>query len=245
MVLKVIASGSSGNAYALVDDDGILLIEAGVPLQEVYEAINYNAMGVLGCLVSHSHGDHAKYIEEYIKSGIPIVTNHEYAVYLKDKYPYYMIQSGMASFDGIYSVATFDCIHDVPCVGFVIKNKSMGKLLFVTDTEYLKYRFEGINNIMVEANYSQEIIDENMNDGNIPKSLRDRIMKSHMSIETAKGVVEANKSAVLRNVVMLHLSGHNSDGKNFKEEMQKVAGEFCNVEIAKRGVEINIDLTPF
>lgn len=245
MILKVIASGSSGNAYALVDDAGILLIEAGVPLLEVEDAIDYKMGDVLGCLVSHSHGDHAKYIAEYIKSGIPILTNQKYAEKLREKYPYYMIQSGMASFDGVYSAASFDCIHDVPCAGFVIKNKSMGKLLFVTDTEYLKYRFEGINNIMVESNYSQEILDENLNNGYIVKSLRDRIMKSHMSIKTAKGVVESNKSAELRNVIMLHLSSHNSDKKQFKSEMKKVVGEFCNVEIAKRGVEVNLDLTPF
>ena len=245
MVLKVIASGSSGNSYALVDDDGILLIEAGVPLQEVYEKIDYNARSILGCLVSHSHGDHAKYIEQYIKSGIPIVTNYEYSIKLKEKYPYYMIQSGMASFDGIYSVASFDCIHDVPCAGFVIKNKTIGKLLFVTDTEYLKYRFDGINHIMVEANYAQDIIDENMSSGDIPKSLRDRIMKSHTSIETAKGIVQANKNPMLRNVVLLHLSGHNSDENRFKSEVTGIIGEYCTVNIARKGVEVDLRLCPF
>lgn len=121
----------------------------------------------------------------------------------------------------------------------------MGKLLFVTDTEYLKYRFEGINHIMVEANYAQDIIDENVNNGDIPKSLRDRIMKSHTSIETAKGIVKANKNTMLRNVVLLHLSGHNSDGDRFRKEVKDIAGGFCNVTVARKGVTVDLDLCPF
>ena len=70
-------------------------------------------------------------------------------------------------------------------------------------------------------------------------------MKSHMSIETAKGMVEANKNPMLMNVILCHLSSRNSDKKRFKEEMQELAGEYCKVEVAEKGQTYNLSLFPF
>lgn len=56
MLLKCIATGSKGNSYALISDEEILLIEAGVPLMEVKKAIDFQISKIVGCLVSHEHG---------------------------------------------------------------------------------------------------------------------------------------------------------------------------------------------
>ena len=56
MFLKCIASGSSGNSYALISDKEILLIEAGVRLMEVKKHINFQISKVVGCIISHEHG---------------------------------------------------------------------------------------------------------------------------------------------------------------------------------------------
>lgn len=56
MLLRVIASGSKGNSYALIGDSEILLIEAGVRLMEVKKNIDFQISKVVGCLVSHEHG---------------------------------------------------------------------------------------------------------------------------------------------------------------------------------------------
>lgn len=146
---------------------------------------------------------------------------------------------------GDFVVKPFPVPHDVPCYGYQIEHLDMGKLVFVTDAEYVKYTFPGVNHIMVETNYAQDIIDENVNSGEIPKSLRDRIMKSHMSFDTALKMVRANKNPQLRNVVMLHLSSRNSDKKRFVEQMQEVVGSFCKVNVAKKGTEIDLSLIPF
>lgn len=98
---------------------------------------------------------------------------------------------------------------------------------------------------MVEANYAQDILDENMNSGEIPKSLRDRIMKSHMSFDTAKKMVAANKNPMLKNVILCHLSSRNSDKNRFENEMKEIAGEYCNVTVTAKGMEVSLDLCPF
>lgn len=56
MFLKCIASGSSGNSYALISDKEILLIEAGVRLMEVKKYINFQVSKIVGCIISHEHG---------------------------------------------------------------------------------------------------------------------------------------------------------------------------------------------
>lgn len=56
MLLKCIASGSSGNSYALIMDKEILLIEAGVRLFEIKKHIDFQISKVVGCVVTHEHG---------------------------------------------------------------------------------------------------------------------------------------------------------------------------------------------
>lgn len=56
MLMKCINSGSSGNGYALISDNEILLIECGVTAKEMLRAIDYHTGKVAGCLISHEHG---------------------------------------------------------------------------------------------------------------------------------------------------------------------------------------------
>lgn len=56
MLLKCMASGSTGNSYALISEKEILLIEAGVRLMEVKKNIDFQISKVIGCVVSHEHG---------------------------------------------------------------------------------------------------------------------------------------------------------------------------------------------
>ena len=239
MKLKVIGSGSDGNCYLLDDGVQILIIEAGVSFREVKEAINYEVSRIVGVLSSHEHLDHRKFLHEYEKAGIKCFKGN--AVKILGSKPFCTNVTKM----GDFKVYPFEVPHDVPCYGYKIVHRDMGELVFVTDAEYVKYTFPGVNHIMVEANYSQDILDENMNSGVIPKSLRDRIMKSHMSFDTALNMVKANKNPQLRNVILCHLSSRNSDKKRFKEDMQEVTGPCCNVTIAKKGVEVDLSLVPF
>lgn len=54
-MLKTIATGSSGNCYALMNDNQILLIDMGVSASEIKRGINYKISDVSGCIVSHRH----------------------------------------------------------------------------------------------------------------------------------------------------------------------------------------------
>ena len=55
MKLKILASGSSGNAYLLQSPTGTLIIECGISYKEILKGLNFNLSGVVGCLISHEH----------------------------------------------------------------------------------------------------------------------------------------------------------------------------------------------
>lgn len=246
MEFRVIGSGSSGNCYLLTNGKESLVIEAGLPFRTVKEHIE-DIRTIKGCITTHEHKDHSKYVKEYVDAGI--VTGMTKAVAEQFEYGFFIRkwQDRMRTMFGNFQVDAFVVEHDVECYGFLIKHHEMGTMLFLTDTEYCRYVFPGVNHIMVEANYSQKILDDNVAKGDIPESLRNRIMKSHMSFDTAKSLVMANKSMSLYNVCLLHLSGHNSDRTAFLEEIQEVNEEnMCYAAyVATPGTVIIVNKAPF
>ncbi len=73
MNIKTINSSSEGCAYIVESNGSQLLIEMGISLKKIRQALNFDFSGVVGCLVSHEHGDHAKYLPQLEKETfIPI-----------------------------------------------------------------------------------------------------------------------------------------------------------------------------
>lgn len=226
MVLKVLGSSSAGNCYILESDTEALIIEAGLPFMEVKKALNFNVRKIVGVVVSHSHGDHAKYVTEYKKAGINIFQLFETE------------GSNQLRKFGNYIIKAFPLVHDVPCHGFYIFHDNIGSLVYATDTEYIKYRFKNINHILVEANYSDDFIDnEAVN--------REHVLRGHMSLQTALDFISTNDNPALRNVVLLHLSDKNSDSEQFLQKTKETVKYGADCYIANRGLEISLDLIPF
>ena len=224
MVLKVLGSGSSGNCYILESDTEALIIEAGLQLKEVKIALGFNIRKIVGVVVSHSHGDHAKYIEEYEKVGIPV----------------YMPYKCTLPFDlyGNFFLKDFELEHDVPCFGFYIKHPEMGAFVYASDTEYIKWRFKDINHILVEANYSDDLVEKDAVN-------REHVLRGHMSLKTALDFISTNDNPALKNVVLIHLSASNSDADYFLQKTKETVKYGSDCYIAEKGKEIILDLVPF
>ena len=179
MQLKCLGSGSSGNCYLLESEQEALVIEAGVPFMEVKKALNFNIRKIAGVIISHAHGDHSKYAKEYEKAGIPIFKPYE-----KEN----LRQTATA---GRFFIKSFDLVHDVPCCGFLIVHPEMGRLLYASDTEYIKYRFDRLDHILVEANYSMGLIDPNA-------ANRSHVLTGHMELQTTIRFLQVNRNPELR-----------------------------------------------
>lgn len=117
-----------------------------------------------------------------------------------------------------------------PIFGFLITHPEMGRMLYITDCEVVKWRFKDINHILLGVNYDKDLIDKD----NTGKA--NHVFRGHLSIDTACDFVKANHSDSLQNVIMCHLSSENSDSDSFIEKMKKVAYG-ANVDVAERGKE--------
>jgi phosphoribosyl 1,2-cyclic phosphodiesterase len=238
MQLKILNSNSTGNGYALIAENEILLLEAGVSFKKVKQAIDFKTSKVVGCLVSHSHGDHSKYAKDFQDNGINVYSTQDVC----EKYSGHRSLVISRAQIGDFSVIAFPLKHDVPCNGYLIKHPEMGVLLFVTDTYYIPHKFEGLNHIMIEVNYSKDILDRNMGNGLHPV-VRNRVLASHMDIETTKEFLKVNNLSKVRNIILLHLSDGNSDAALFQSEIEGLTGK--NVVVAGKDIDVEMEMVPF
>lgn len=224
--LTTIATGSTGNCYLLNSESETLVIEAGVRFSEVKKALGWNITRIVGLIVTHSHGDHAKYLHEYEMAGIPVWRPYE------DENP-----KQKMSFGG-FTVRSFDCVHNVPCVGYLISHPEGLKMLYATDTEYVAYTFRGLTAMLIEANYSDEYIDANA----VKFS---HVKQGHMSIDTCLGCIRANMNQKLSHIILCHLSADGADPVEFKARVTNMTGPGVMVDVAKRGQTIELTDIPF
>ena len=127
---------------------------------------------------------------------------------------------------------------ECPCVGFYITHPEMGSLVYATDTEYVRWRFNGVNHIMVEANYDMQFV--NREEPNYEHRLR-----GHMSLPTALDFISTNDNPALRNVVLIHLSDKSADSALFKQKTAETIKYGSDVYVAERGLEVDMNLYPF
>ena len=144
MKINVIATGSSGNLYEIVDKDGnSMLIEAGMP-RATYVKYRIGKQPPEMCIISHSHSDHSKFKGEFQA----VIPTHFMPKKIKGKN---------------WSVIGFEVKHgDTPTMCFIIKSLVEEKLLFFgTDFEFNDYNKLFLNLIhheveifLIECNYN-------------------------------------------------------------------------------------------
>lgn len=243
MLMKCMGSSSSGNGYALITSDGILLIECGVPDKEMLQAIDYQSSKVVGCLLSHSHGDHANHIKNYMKYGIEVycsdeVSSEVYTVYgEKTRQMQRMRQYQVGNFN----VIAFSVPHNgTECDGFFIEHDEIGRMLFITDAEYCPYNFSkmGINHAMIECNYSKDYLTKDLENYG-------HVISGHMELETCKRLIQTINTTMLRSVSLLHLSSQNGNPERFREEIEELVDCDVDVWVAEKGIERELRLEPF
>lgn len=233
MTLRTLGSSSAGNCYILDNGSEALVIEAGVSFRKVKEAMRFQTYRICGCIVSHQHNDHAKHIGKFIEAGIPtlalscVLSSHDINSPFASS-----IEPGKGYKLGGYKIVPFNVRHDVPCVGYLISHPDMGKLLFVTDTMTLDYTFAGLNHIMIEANYADDILQGRIDRGEEHPCRKDRLFETHMELETTKHILKAHDMYDVENIILIHLSNDNSDADRFIMEVSQVTGMTATVATA-------------
>lgn len=225
--IKPLASSSRGNCFRITDGVTPLLLELGISFKDIQKKLDFKTSDIQGCLVTHAHKDHSKSVLDATKAGLDVylskgtkdeigVTGHRIKAI-----------EAMKQFKiGTWTILPFDTVHDAPdSLGFLLANSPGEKLLFLTDTAYCKYRFNGLTHLLIECNHSRDILNKNVSAGKIPSAMKKRLMHSHMSLEVLKEFLKANDLSKVQEIWLIHLSDGNSDEARFKREVQSLTGK--------------------
>lgn len=249
MKLTVLATGSAGNGYVLEGRTTALIIECGVSPERMIRATDFPISKVAGCLVSHEHGDHAAYVRRYAEMSMPVYMSEGTAKALREKdgrlpaWATLPLAPMTVRRIGDWVVKPFDVRHDAAePLGFIIEHPELGKLLFVTDTKYVPYTFrkERLDHILVEANYSDEVLERNTLEGAIDIKRAARVRDTHLSLRSACELVKTNETPALKTVTLIHLSSQNSDAEEFARRMSKTV-VLARVNVARAGMVVEMN----
>lgn len=226
MLINILASGSDGNSYIISDCKTNILIECGIPFGELKIGTNFFNPKIDGCLISHSHKDHSKSVNNLLRLGIncymsaetkeELKLNSFRVIEIKDRYKFDI---------GSFTVLPLAMKHDVSCIGFLIYSKITSEsLFFATDTYYIPYKLPPVDYIMVEANYDLQRINERIANGDTDMAAKPRLMQSHMNIDSTLLWLSKTDLSITKRIYLLHLSAGSANEKDFKQRVIEQTG---------------------
>lgn len=234
MKIEVYGSCSEGNAYSISDGETRLLIECGIPFNEIKVKTNFFDPMPAACLISHSHGDHAKCAEDLTRLGILCCVSKETFAEIgnaaKEYYNPYGYYYGLMEHQRRFKIGTFEILplemkHDVYCLGFYIYSVvTRESLFFATDTCYIPYKLPPMDYIMIEANYDINILNSRIMNGDVDPAMKNRLARSHMEIGSTILWLEKQDLSRTRRIYLLHLSHGSSDEREFKNKVTEITG---------------------
>lgn len=247
MRLCVVATGSSANCYLLESGTEVLMLDAGLPVRKIVPFVK-DFRSVVGCLITHEHGDHARGVTEIVRRGVKTICSAGTKNAIEDGMtrlqlvavePLKMVRLGG------FTVMPFETQHDAAePFGYLIKENATGEnVIYATDTYYLRYTFPNVHYWIVECNYCDDVMDDELRCGKLDAGLRRRLLESHMSLRRLKDALAANNLSSAAKIVLVHLSDSRSDEQRMVREIEALT----NVETiaATNGMSIQLNRIPF
>ena len=176
--------------------------------------------------------DHSRSLNDFKSMGIPIFAPYISCEPMEIGKEFTIKAFDLTTADGRFTHTNSDG-SECPCYGFLIAHKEMGRMLYITDCEVIKWKFKDIDHILLGVNYDKDMVDWS----NTAKN--NHVFRGHLEIGTACDFVKSNYSDHLQNVIMCHLSGENADSDSFIEKMKKVACG-ANVDVAAAGKSLDL-----
>jgi len=219
-------SSSQGNLYQIFDSGTSLLLECGVPIQKIKKALNFKLSNINGCLATHFHADHSGYIKDVLRVGIDTYISKSIIDHygLSGHHRIHGIHHKQQFQIGTLTILALEVPHDVPCLSFLIASDK-DKFLFAIDCLYFPYLIPGLTHIGIGINYQTDILKKNIENGSLHPALAQRIMQSHLSLETALSFFKAQNLSKVKEIHVLHCSSKNADKGQIKEAVQRTTGK--------------------
>lgn len=224
MEILPLSSGSKGNSIFVSDGQTNVLLDCGISMKEIERRCKYQNIDYI--LISHSHKDHCKSVKDYLRFGTECIMSPDTADEINlNLHGINKIQPFIEYTFGSFKVLAFELEHDVKNYGYVLTSMATKeRLVYITDTAYCKYKFPDVNYWCIECNHVKSILDNNTKNNSINMHLRNRIVKTHMNLETLKQLLVSNGISKLKSIYVTHLSGLNSHEEHIKTEIQELTG---------------------
>lgn len=220
MKLVTVGTGSSGNCHLLqMDNNKFVALDCGCRWKDVLVGCNFRPIDIEFALATHSHRDHSRYVGDFVKSGIDVLS-------VNDVEPRKVYQKGEVKF------VAFEVPHDVDCYGYLIRVDGR-TIVYMTDFGYCRYTFKSwnVDTFIIACNY---VSPPDADDAKYA-----HVVMGHSSLETVKDILEVNKSDSMKNVILCHTSS-SADINLMVSEIQKVVGDGVNVEVARKRKTIEL-----
>jgi phosphoribosyl 1,2-cyclic phosphodiesterase len=219
------ASGSSGNACYIGTKNGGIVVDAGIPADDIEVALkknNISMKSVRGLLLTHDHSDHVRYSYNLLRKNkhlslycTPRVLNgllRRHSISKRIKEYHVPIFKEIPFKVGDFEVTAFDVPHDgSDNMGFSIDYKGRHFVL-ATDlgevTERARYYMSSANYLVIEANYDAEMLRV----GKYPEYLKARISagNGHLDNVATAAFLKEIVNPDLEYIFLCHLSQDNN-----------------------------------
>jgi len=218
MRIRVLRSGSSGNAIWVASGTSAVLIDAGLAPEVLLRLLREAADGIplQAILLTHEHDDHARGAAALARAlGVPVLANEgtiQGAGPLLAGAQVERFSTGRPFRVGGLTVDPFPVPHDaVEPVGFVLTGNA-AQACVATDlgeaTDEVRERAAGADVLLIEANYDLALLGVSP----YPWFLKNRILSpvGHLSNDGAARVALAAAAGRTRTVALVHLSDINN-----------------------------------
>jgi len=221
-------SSSLGNLYTLESHGHTLMLEAGARIKEIRKAVSVSDLD--GCLITHSHMDHAKGVRDILAMAVDCWMTLPTATTLRvSGHRLHIMQPSFKrppappytpfSVGDYWKVFAFPTEHDCDGAVAYLVDDGKDKCLFLTDSFYFVYRLPGISILAIECNWSPETLAPDLD-----PVVKRRLLTSHFSLENVLKFLKANDLSKCREIHLLHLSSGNSDEAMFRKTIEAATG---------------------
>lgn len=222
MRFSVLASGSSGNAIYIENDQHSFLVDAGLSgrkMEELFASIGKRMSDLDGILVTHEHSDHIKGLGIVArKHKVPIYANAKTWLAMDNlvgniavEQRFHFDMDSVKTFGGL-DIQSFAVSHDAADPMFYVFHENGRKLALITDTGYVSDKMKGIiqasDAYVFESNHDVGMLQMSR----YPWSVKRRILSDvgHVSNEDAAVAMSEVMAEKPTKIYLSHLSKDNN-----------------------------------
>ncbi len=206
--IKVFGSSSKGNSILVGD----ILLDAGISPTKIKPKPK-------AVLITHSHGDHTKYMNDWMKRGTTV-----YGSELTPSAFGKLVNVNDVFYIGDTKVTATPALHDTEnAVNYILENDKY-KLLYEVDNAKRMYGVIGITHLLTEVNWDEATLAKNVESGRVHEFLAERLRSTHKSLEILLEELEEMDKSKLQEVWLLHMSSTNLNKELAKLTIQEVTG---------------------